>query len=313
MAFIQPPSTFNAGSRLYFKRLYNSIVEEINKATSLPVVNKMPINPKQGAYYFQNAIAGDPTITKQGTYVWNGSGWVGNMDEQQWSNNRIASVAVDKLLAGTIGAQEIILADSAQSIIRSSNYVAGSSGWAIKGNGVAEFQDVTVRGTLNADDILYGTLAEGRIGDNTIGAGPVKTGAVHRAYGGVSGPNSINYDPAQLSNPSNPVYVTLPVTANSNRTAVLLISSLMPRETGSQDGFLVTGVGKGALNQTNLLYKGRGVGRYTVGNNATLTLTYYDTSPGTAAVTYWWSFHHNMKPSGGLYCDWSLSLLEISK
>lgn len=313
MAFIQPPSTFNAGSRLYFQRLYNAIVEEVNKATSLPVVNKMPINPKQGAYYFQNAIAGDPTITKQGTYVWNGSQWIGNMDEQQWGNSRISDVSVDKLRAGIIGAQEIVLLDSPNSILRSQNYAPGSAGWSIKGDGSAEFANVTVRGTLNADDILYGTIAQGRFGDNTIGAGPVVSGAVHRAFGGVSGPNGISYDPAQLGNPTNPTYVTLPVTANTHRTAVLTVCTLIPQEVGTQDGFLVVGVGKGTLNQANLLYKGRGIARYLTGNVATMTFCYHDTSPGTGALTYWWSFHHSMKPSGTLTCNWSLSLLEIAK
>ena len=42
--------------------------------------------------------------------------------------------------------------------LQSDNFVTGSAGWKIeRDTGTAEFQDVTVRGTLNADDITVGT------------------------------------------------------------------------------------------------------------------------------------------------------------
>jgi len=71
-------------------------------------------------------------------------------------DSQISSVSAGKLIAGTIGAQEIILSNSASSILRSDNYSAGASGWRIRGNGDGEFNNVTVRGTFSA-----GTGADG--------------------------------------------------------------------------------------------------------------------------------------------------------
>lgn len=58
------------------------------------------------------------------------------------------TMTVDKLIAGTITAQEIVIGGGAAGIIRSENYVAGTSGWAIFGDGSAEFNTVTVRGDI---------------------------------------------------------------------------------------------------------------------------------------------------------------------
>lgn len=58
------------------------------------------------------------------------------------------SLSVDKLAAGTIGTHAIILTSSPSSLIRSGDYVAGTQGWRIQGNGDAEFNDVVVRGDL---------------------------------------------------------------------------------------------------------------------------------------------------------------------
>ncbi len=79
---------------------------------------------------------------------------------------KIASLAADKITAGTITSQTITLGNNSSSIIKSSNYSAGSAGWQIRGDGEAEFQNVTVRGTLNAGDISSGSLALIRLGMN---------------------------------------------------------------------------------------------------------------------------------------------------
>ena len=55
--------------------------------------------------------------------------------------------------------------------LQSDNFSSGSAGWKIeRDTGSAEFQDVTVRGTLNADDITVGTLDVARIAAGTITA-----------------------------------------------------------------------------------------------------------------------------------------------
>ena len=63
----------------------------------------------------------------------------------------IVSLTADKIKAGTISAAEIILggANPSQTIIRSNNYQQGLLGWKIDGSGTAEFNDLTVRTSLD--------------------------------------------------------------------------------------------------------------------------------------------------------------------
>jgi hypothetical protein len=141
-----------------------------------------------------------------------------------------ATLAVEKLKAGTIGAQTIIM-NGSSSILKSSNYIAGSSGWQIRGDGSAEFSDVTVRGTLNASDLVAGTINDARFGVDTIGSDPVKPGALFStgylaetnlniAYES-SSTNIWNISVAPYTNSS---LINLP--ANPNRTSVLLVGCI---------------------------------------------------------------------------------------
>jgi predicted phage tail protein len=74
------------------------------------------------------------------------------------TNAKILSLAVDKLTAGTINAKEIIIAGGTAGIIRSADYSAGSAGWAIW-HGGAEFNNVTVRGSITGSTISIGAGA----------------------------------------------------------------------------------------------------------------------------------------------------------
>lgn len=59
------------------------------------------------------------------------------------------AVTSEKIAANAITAAKLAaLSVEVGKWIRSSNYVSGSSGWAIDGNGNCEFNDVTVRGTI---------------------------------------------------------------------------------------------------------------------------------------------------------------------
>jgi hypothetical protein len=69
--------------------------------------------------------------------------------EDQFVKNLTAS----KITAGTIGAHTITLAGT-NSIIQSSNYISGSQGWQIKGDGSAEFDSTVIRGGLRAGSIF---------------------------------------------------------------------------------------------------------------------------------------------------------------
>jgi len=64
-------------------------------------------------------------------------------------NADIVNVSAGKITAGTITGETIIISGSA-GILKSNTYVAGSAGWQIKGNGDAEFNEVTVRGAIHA-------------------------------------------------------------------------------------------------------------------------------------------------------------------
>jgi hypothetical protein len=57
-------------------------------------------------------------------------------------------VDLGQSLGGHIFAQEIVIAGGTHGVIRSQNFVPGSSGWAIFGDGSAEFVDITVRGDI---------------------------------------------------------------------------------------------------------------------------------------------------------------------
>jgi len=70
----------------------------------------------------------------------------------------IGSLTAAKITAGTIGAHEIILTQPGttysytppanMAVLRTSNYQSGSTGWLIRGDGLAEFNNVTVRGAV---------------------------------------------------------------------------------------------------------------------------------------------------------------------
>jgi len=82
---------------------------------------------------------------------------------QEWSSD--FTVTID----GTTSAQTIVFTSPSGAIqvttdIESDNYVAGVSGWHIeRDTGNAEFQNATIRGTLNASDITAGEISVGRL------------------------------------------------------------------------------------------------------------------------------------------------------
>lgn len=63
-------------------------------------------------------------------------------------SSHIANLTAGKITSGTINAAEITL-NGATSILKSSNYVQGNSGWKITGFGDAEFNNLTIRTALD--------------------------------------------------------------------------------------------------------------------------------------------------------------------
>jgi len=89
----------------------------------------------------QNGVTCPPGVYITDAYVANGTitnAMIGNLVVD---DAKIADLSVAKLTAGSLAVGEYI---------QSTGYVAGSSGWKIGGNGVAEFSGVIVRGTLYA-------------------------------------------------------------------------------------------------------------------------------------------------------------------
>ena len=68
------------------------------------------------------------------------------------------TITADAIKTSTLNAKTITLGTTGgDSIIKSGNYSAGSSGWQIKANGDAEFNNVTVRGTIATSTIGAGS------------------------------------------------------------------------------------------------------------------------------------------------------------
>lgn len=108
-------------------------------ATQIGSVNATSIAGQINSSQIQSVNAGTITV---GTLV----------------DSQIATVGAGKIISGTIAAQEIVLSNSLSSILRSDNYVAGTSGWQIRGNGDGEFNNITVRGLLAASQIDHACL-----------------------------------------------------------------------------------------------------------------------------------------------------------
>lgn len=68
----------------------------------------------------------------------------------------IGTVSISQL---TVGSLDVAMTLTTGGKIESSNFATGVSGWQIDEDGSAEFQDVTVRGSLNASDIDGGSMS----------------------------------------------------------------------------------------------------------------------------------------------------------
>jgi hypothetical protein len=107
------------------------------------------------------------------------------------------AVTAAKLAADSVTADKLAaMAISVGKFIQSSSYVANSSGWIIHGNGSAEFNNVTVRGTLNSARFGSDLFDFQRPGGD-IGVRFQFTGTEDRLYlgeGAVNAGQYISYD-----------------------------------------------------------------------------------------------------------------------
>lgn len=110
-----------------------------------------------------NGVSVPPGVYMDAAFIKNGTITSAQIGFASIDDARIASVNATKLTAGSI---------TAEAYIGSPNYVAGSQGWRISGNGFAEFSNVTVRGTVYATAGQFiGTLLGGAANGYTSGVG----------------------------------------------------------------------------------------------------------------------------------------------
>lgn len=110
-----------------------------------------------------NGVSVPAGIYMDAAFIKNGTITNAKIGNATIDDAKIASVNAGKISAGSI---------AVESYIGSPNYVAGSQGWRISGNGVAEFSNVTVRGTVYATAGQFiGTLLGGAANGYTSGVG----------------------------------------------------------------------------------------------------------------------------------------------
>lgn len=241
----------------------------------------------------------------------------GNIAAATIDSAKIISLSADKITSGTIDTDTLTLATSS-GIIQSSGFVSGSTGFRIRGDGVAEFQNVTVRGTLNAGDLSSGYIPSGRYQDNTVGAGPIVSGAVHRGAAQSSASVAVTYLTNTTIVSGSSSFGPLSLPANTNRTGVLLIGMVQSLGNATQQGLLLCGWSAGSIFTNSV--GGQGTGSVNVGgtvyqcNNVPQAMSIYYDTPGTGAVSYYFRAHQHILASGAnLNCRVSFAALEISK
>lgn len=94
------------------------------------------------------------------------------------------TVTAAKIVAGSITSNELtsdlVLVNN---IIKSNNYIAGTTGWIIASNGSAEFSNVTVRGTIVSNT---GTIGGWTVDSNSIYSGTKGTNGSYTGVGNIT-------------------------------------------------------------------------------------------------------------------------------
>lgn len=106
-------------------------------------------------FYVQTADTVENGVTvPAGVYI--GSATIGNVDAL-WG--RFGSLRADTIQATALSASQLTAGNGViGGTLKSANYVAGSSGWTLRPDGVAEFSGVIVRGTIYATSGTVGGI-----------------------------------------------------------------------------------------------------------------------------------------------------------
>ncbi len=177
-------------------------------------------------------------------------------DGSDISGEIVASVIkAEQFLGGIMTGKEFIVAGGTDGIIRSDNFVSGSAGWRIRGDGNAEFHDVLIRGDIESGNwdgaspanlaTFDATATVGFYLDSSVGAGQFSGNLfVGGKIIATDGTESIEIDPTGWG--STQVTIKLIVGAASQD----------PEITGSLTNGILFLKGGGAVNNTQIKVAG---------------------------------------------------------
>jgi len=135
-----------------------------------------------------NGVSVPVGVYINGAFVQNGTITNAKIGNAQIDDAKIASLSAGKITAGSI---------SVGSYIQSSNYLIGSQGWKIHGDGTAEFAAASIRGQLTASQINSNGLSiRDTSGNIILNAG---TGNFTGSVAGTAGSTLVNTANSALS------------------------------------------------------------------------------------------------------------------
>jgi hypothetical protein len=209
----------------------------------IPVVGSLEL-PDSEDYYFRivavdksgnasdpsDGQAGNATLMEQ-AHIGDASITTAKIGTAQITNAKIADATIesakiydlsaDKIVSGTITGGEITVGgvSNTDGFIRSYNYVADSAGWTINSDGTAEFQDVTIRGDLNASDIVTGTLDASNLTVTNLNASSITTGTFNADRIPTITTSKINFDAGDIGGaPAATIIATINDSSESSIT-----------------------------------------------------------------------------------------------
>lgn len=107
----------------------------------------------------------NPAGTFTQTRIWTGA-IAGANNNANWE---LANTIIDGnlLVTGSVRADKIYTNDTFTMNVQSNNFVTGTTGWKINANGVAEFSNITARGSLEAASIYAGSVLKDKYSSGT--------------------------------------------------------------------------------------------------------------------------------------------------
>jgi hypothetical protein len=141
--------------------------------------------------------------------------------DAQITSAKVNDLSADKLTSGTITGGEITVGgvSNTDGFIQSYNFSTGSAGWQIASDGSAEFQDATIRGSLNASDMQTGTLDASNVTITNLNASSITAGTIDADRIPTITTSKINFDAGDIGGaPAATIIATINDSSESNIT-----------------------------------------------------------------------------------------------